>query len=38
MSQESVDTPIATTSDLGGLTLTAAFEHDSLWSWAFPDA
>lgn len=39
MSQENVDTRIATTSDLDGLTatLTAAFEHDPLWSWAFPD-
>jgi GNAT superfamily N-acetyltransferase len=30
---------IATASDLDGLTttLTGAFEHDPLWSWAFPD-
>src|SRR4051812_20414935 len=30
---------IATASDLDGLTttLTAAFEHDPLWSWALPD-
>jgi GNAT superfamily N-acetyltransferase len=39
MSQENVEARIATTSDLDGLTatLTAAFEHDPLWSWAFPD-
>src|SRR5437764_12226733 len=30
---------VASRSDLDGLTsmLTAAFEHDPLWSWAFPD-
>jgi GNAT superfamily N-acetyltransferase len=39
MSQENVEMRIATASDLDGLTatLTAAFEHDPLWSWAFPD-
>lgn len=41
MSQENVEpikTRIATTSDLEGVTatMTAAFEHDPLWSWAFP--
>jgi GNAT superfamily N-acetyltransferase len=36
---ESIESRIATSSDLDGLTgtLTAAFEHDPLWSWAFPD-
>jgi GNAT superfamily N-acetyltransferase len=35
----SVQTRIGTIADLDGLTttLTAAFEHDPLWSWAFPD-
>ncbi len=39
MSQESVETRVAVASDLDGLTatLTAAFERDPLWSWAFPD-
>jgi GNAT superfamily N-acetyltransferase len=39
MSQENVETRIATAADLDGLTktLTAAFERDPLWSWAFPD-
>jgi len=39
MSQENVEARIATTSDLDGLTatLTVAFEHDPLWSWAFTD-
>lgn len=39
MSQENVEMRIATASDLDGLTttLTAAFERDPLWSWAFPD-
>ena len=34
-----IQTRIATVSDLDGLTtmLTAAFEYDPLWSWAFPD-
>lgn len=34
-----IDARVATASDLDGLTttLTAAFEHDPLWSWAFPD-
>jgi GNAT superfamily N-acetyltransferase len=36
---EPIETRIATASDLEGVTttLTAAFEHDPLWSWAFPD-
>ena len=35
----SVQTRIGTVADLDGLTttLTAAFERDPLWSWAFPD-
>jgi GNAT superfamily N-acetyltransferase len=35
-----MDMRVATRSDLDALTamLTAAFEHDPLWSWAFPDA
>jgi GNAT superfamily N-acetyltransferase len=39
MSQENMETRTAEDSDLKGLTttLTAAFEHDPLWSWAFPD-
>jgi ketosteroid isomerase-like protein/ribosomal protein S18 acetylase RimI-like enzyme len=41
MSQENVEVVprIATEADLDGVTraLTAAFEHDPLWSWAFPD-
>jgi ribosomal protein S18 acetylase RimI-like enzyme len=40
MSQENpMKIRIATASDLEGLTktMTAAFEHDPLWSWAFPD-
>ena len=39
MSQENAETRIATASDLDGLTttLTAAFELDPLWRWAFPD-
>ncbi len=34
-----MQTRIATDADVDGLTrtLTAAFEHDPLWSWAFPD-
>jgi len=36
---ETIESRIATSSDLDGLaeTLTAAFEHDPLWSWAFPE-
>ena len=39
MSEQSIEARTATASDLDGLTatLTAAFEHDPLWSWAFPD-
>jgi ribosomal protein S18 acetylase RimI-like enzyme len=42
MSEENVEaikSRIATASDLEGVTttLTAAFAHDPLWSWAFPD-
>jgi GNAT superfamily N-acetyltransferase len=37
---KNVETRIAKTSDLDGVTatLTAAFERDPLWSWAFPDS
>jgi GNAT superfamily N-acetyltransferase len=39
MSEQSIGARTAKASDLDGLTatLTAAFEHDPLWSWAFPD-
>ncbi len=37
--REKIDTRVATAADLEGLTttLTAAFEHDPLWTWVFPD-
>jgi ribosomal protein S18 acetylase RimI-like enzyme len=37
--REPIKARIASASDLEGITttLTAAFEHDPLWSWAFPD-
>jgi GNAT superfamily N-acetyltransferase len=39
MAEQSTEARTATAADLDGLTvtLTAAFEADPLWSWAFPD-
>jgi hypothetical protein len=39
MWRKKIDTRVATAADLEGLTitLTAAFEHDPLWTWVFPD-